>query len=251
MHIRLLRLGTSRCWHDAEKNTSALSHTFCCFGQKREGHGKSSVRNFSVQGALALSRTASMQAVTPDAREKISVFQLVLLVLSLVVIGALITDAVAPVGKEVSSIIQFLDLTACLLFFVDFCVRFARAESKAEFMKWGWVDLVACIPNVDLFRFGRMVRVLRIIRLLRGVRVGHRIISVLLKNKPKTAFAGVLLTTLLLITFASISILIAEDNAEANIKTAEEAIWWSVTTITTVGYGDKFPTSTEGRIIAM
>src|SRR5215213_11615224 len=106
-----------------------------------------------------------MQAVPPDAREKLSVFQLLLLVLSLVVIGALITDAVAPVRKEVSSIIQFLDLAACLLFFVDFCIRFARAESKTAFMKWGWIDLIACIPNVDLFRFGRMVRILRIIRL--------------------------------------------------------------------------------------
>jgi voltage-gated potassium channel len=161
-----------------------------------------------------------MQAAPPDAREKLSVFQLGLLVLSLVVIGALITDAVAPLGKEVSSIIQVLDITACVLFFIDFCIRFARAESKPAFMKWGWIDLIACIPNVDALRIGRMVRVLRIIRLLRGVRVGHRIISIVLQNKPKTAFAGVLLTTLLLVTFSAISILIAEDTAEANIKTA-------------------------------
>ncbi|HMJ88369.1 MAG TPA: ion transporter [Candidatus Acidoferrum sp.] len=192
-----------------------------------------------------------MQAAPSDAREKLSVFQLVLLVLSLVVIAALITDTVAPVGKEVSSIIQVLDITACVLFFVDFSIRFARAESKATFMKWGWIDLIACIPNVDVLRIGRMVRVLRIIRLLRGVRVGHRIISIVLQNKPKTALASVLLTTLLLVTFSAISILIAEDAPEANIKTAEDAIWWSVTTITTVGYGDKFPTSTEGRLIAM
>jgi voltage-gated potassium channel len=192
-----------------------------------------------------------MQAAPSDAREKLSVFQLALLVMSLVVITALIADAVAPVPKEVSSIIQMLDITACVLFFVDFCIRFARAERKTAFMKWGWIDLIACIPNVDMLRIGRMVRVLRIIRLLRGVRVGHRIISIVLQNKPKTAFAGVLLTTLLLITFSAISILIAEDTAEANIKTAEDAIWWSVTTITTVGYGDKFPMSTEGRLIAM
>ncbi len=192
-----------------------------------------------------------MQAAPPDVREKLSIFQLVLLVLSLVVIAVLIADAVAPVGKEVSSIIQVLDVTACVLFFIDFCIRFARAESKAAFMKWGWIDLIACIPNVDVLRIGRMVRVVRIIRLLRGVRVGHRIISIVLQNKPKTALASVLLTTLLLVTFSAISILIAEDTPESNIKTAEDAIWWSMTTITTVGYGDKFPTSTEGRLIAM
>lgn len=118
-------------------------------------------------------------------------------------------------------------------------------------MRWGWIDLIACIPNVDVLRVGRMVRVLRIIRLLRGVRVGHRIVSVILQNKPKSAFASVFLTSLLLITFSSVAILIAEDEKESNIKTANDAIWWSITTMTTVGYGDKYPITVEGRAVAI
>jgi voltage-gated potassium channel len=152
----------------------------------------------------------------------------------------------------VSTIIQILDTIVCVLFFTDFLIRFRRAESKKEFMKWGWIDLIASIPNVDILRFGRMVRVLRIIRLLRGLRVGHRVVSIILQNKPKSAFASVMLTTILLITFSSIAILIAElGRPEANIKSADDAIWWSVTTITTVGYGDRYPVSMEGRVIAM
>jgi voltage-gated potassium channel len=192
-----------------------------------------------------------MSKRAPDSVESISAFQVLLVVLSLLVIAALLVDAVVPIPKEVSTIVQALDLAACALFFIDFCIRFFRSSNKLHFMRWGWIDLLACVPNVDLLRVGRMVRVLRLIRLLRGVRVGHRLLSIFLQNKPKSAFSSVLLTTLLLITFSSISILVVETDQDANIKTAEDAIWWSVTTITTVGYGDKYPVSTEGRLIAM
>jgi voltage-gated potassium channel len=39
-------------------------------------------------------------------------------------------------------------------------------------------------------------------------------------------------------------------NTIVSIKTAEDAIWWALVTVTTVGYGDKLPVTTEGRIIA-
>ena len=53
-----------------------------------------------------------------------------------------------------------------------------------------------------------------------------------------------------MIIFCSIAILQVEDDPNSNIKTAEDAIWWAYVTITTVGYGDKFPVTTEGRVIA-
>lgn len=49
----------------------------------------------------------------------------------------------------------------------------------------------------------------------------------------------------------SVSILQVETAPNSNIKTAEDALWWSYTTITTVGYGDRFPVTTEGRLIAV
>ena len=53
-----------------------------------------------------------------------------------------------------------------------------------------------------------------------------------------------------MVIFSSIAILQVEDTTNSNIKTAEDAIWWAYVTVTTVGYGDKFPVTTEGRIIA-
>jgi voltage-gated potassium channel len=190
-----------------------------------------------------------MSTQLPDGR--VTYFQLVLLVLSIVVLCALLLDAVATLPADASRIIQNLDTAVCALFFIDFVIRFRAAEKKLLFLKWGWIDLLACIPNLDILRWGRLVRIIRLVRVLRAIRSFQRILKIITQHRTRNGLASVFVTFVLLVIFASIGILVSESGPNANIVNAGDAIWWSVSTITTVGYGDKFPVTTEGRVIAM
>jgi voltage-gated potassium channel len=193
-----------------------------------------------------------MNGNTPDGHEEVGVFQIVVLLLSVVVLAALLVDTAFHVPAEISKILQWIDTGVCCLLLLDFGIRFHRAKSRLEFMKWGWIDLLASIPNLPFLRVGRLVRILRIIRVLRAIRASQRLTSILLHNKLKGGVASVFVAFVLLVMFASIGILICEQQDDhANIKTAGDAIWWSVATITTVGYGDVYPVTAEGRCLAM
>ncbi|WCJ59610.1 ion transporter [Fontisphaera persica] len=192
-----------------------------------------------------------MQNKQTQIDTQIGPFQLAILLLSLVLLAALAADTLLTLPPEVSQVIQTMDTIVCGVLLVDFLVRLHRAESKRDFMKWGWIDLLACIPNVDALRWGRLIRVLRVIRLLRGIRSLHRIFLLIFQNKRQGGAASLGLMAFLLITFSSVAILVCERQPQSNIQTAEDALWWSVTTATTVGYGDKYPVTTEGRLVGV
>ena len=193
-----------------------------------------------------------------DKSGEVGVFQIVILVLSVLVLGALVADTAFRLPRAVSGVLRAIDTLVCVVFLADFSFRFGRAESKLAFLKWGWIDLVASIPNpggvpfLSHLRWGRVVRLFRIIRLIRALRATHQVTALLLKNIFQTGVASIVLASILLFIFSSVGILICEQHeAQANIKTANDAVWWSVNTMTTVGCPDKYPVSIEGRVLAM
>jgi voltage-gated potassium channel len=67
----------------------------------------------------------------------------------------------------------------------------------------------------------------------------------------KTILLSIVITAFVLVTVASLSILQFERHApDANLRTGADAIWWALVSITTVGYGDYFPVTFAGRVLA-
>jgi voltage-gated potassium channel len=178
-------------------------------------------------------------------------WELMMLGLSVYVIAALAADVLLPLSPSTRMILGHMDFGVCLIFLGEFVVGFARAPDRRAFMKWGWIDLLSSIPLLQTARVGRAARILRVMRVLRAVRSLRRIGTFLLRQRAEAALSAAVLLSVLLVTFASILILDLEAGRKgANIQTPADALWWAVTTITTVGYGDHYPVTPQGRIVA-
>ena len=186
----------------------------------------------------------------PISPERLSTLQVVTFILSIYVLIALFVQSVFPLSPETNTLLDGIDFYICLVFLVEFFVRLYHAPSKPTFLKWGWLDFVSSIPMLDIFRVGRVVRIIRIFRLLRAFRSTKSLLNYFLRDRKTTSFAAVTTISFMLVVFSSIAVLQFETSPDANIKTPVDAFWWAYVTITTVGYGDKYPLSIEGRIVA-
>ncbi len=184
-----------------------------------------------------------------NVKKEIKLFNILILILSVYVLISLLVSVIFELSEELNILLGYIDNFICIVFLVDFWIRFKKADNKLEFMKWGWIDLIASIPFLDFARAGRVIRLIRLVRVFRALKSTKLIYEHITHNKKQSVLTSVALISILMIIFSSIAILQFEKDINSNIKTAEDAIWWSYVTITTVGYGDKYPITTEGRII--
>jgi voltage-gated potassium channel len=193
-------------------------------------------------------RMSSAAPAEPVPRRLIYL-ELFVLVLSIYSILALAAELILPLGPEEVLLLGRVDWAVCAVFFADFVVHLWRAPNRLAYLRWGWIDLLSSIPAVDWLRWGRIFRILRILRALRSF---HEVSEHFKIAPARGTFGAVSLLTVLVAIFAALAMLQVERGAPgANIKSADVALWWAFVTLTTIGYGDFYPVTGEGRIIAV
>ncbi len=148
------------------------------------------------------------------------------------------------------SVLRAMNLLFSVIFLGDFTLRLVKAESKSRyfFREFGWADLLASLP-IEQAKILRIFRIFRVVRLLRATGAKN-IARSLIKDRAGSALYLLLIMGILVLEFGSLAVLQIEQNADgANITTGSDAIWYVLVTISTVGYGDRFPVTNAGRFL--
>jgi len=153
-------------------------------------------------------------------------------------------------NPPIQTVLTMMTALFTVVFLIDFLYRFATAPHRGHYFwrEFGWADLLSAIPLTQL-NILRVFRLQRIVWLFR--RLGaRRILRMIVQDRANSALMLLLLAAVLVMQFGSLTVLWAETaDPRANITTAADALWYTLVTISTVGYGDLYPVTAAGRIV--
>jgi voltage-gated potassium channel len=212
------------------------------------GYYGSTARGFKEVNAVSNEPTKGV-----ETKEQVGLaYQAFMLLLCVYAILNVIAGALFPLTENARQILQYADAAVCAVFFIDFLVNLWRAPDKWRYMRtWGWIDLLSSVPAINFLRIGRIARLLRILRVLRALKVTRILAGAWASRRTDSVFYAAAIVTFTMIVLCSLAVLSFEDIPGGNIRTASNALWWAISTICTVGYGDYYPVTWEGRAIAI
>jgi voltage-gated potassium channel len=201
-------------------------------------------------------------AMTVDSkttvREHSNSYEIFILTLTLMSL-AIMVGLILPLSQAELDTLRVYDNVICVVFIGDFLYSLWGSHPRSEYFvhRRGWIDLLGSVPSLGIFpalgllRLFRLFRLARISRMLRG-QAKKDLFDDIIHNRSQYATVITLLLVMLVLVSSSLFVLQFESRSpDANITTGGDALWWAIVTITTVGYGDFYPVTALGRMMAV
>jgi voltage-gated potassium channel len=182
-------------------------------------------------------------------------FSLAIQALILLSLVTFTLDTLPGLDAATKLTLRIIEYVTVGIFTIEYLLRIYVAKSKLRFAFsfYGLVDLLAILPfyvstSIDLravraFRFLRLLRILKLVRYNAAIRRFHRAFVI---AREELALFG--MAALIILYLSSVGIYYFENEAQPEqFKSVLHSLWWAVTTLTTVGYGDMYPITGGGK----
>ncbi len=181
------------------------------------------------------------------------------LVMQALILFSIFSFSIETLPDLETSTRKFLDISEVIIvivFTVEYLLRLYVADKKLSYVLsfYGLIDLIAIVPfyimsSIDLrsLRIFRLLRLFQLMKLLRFSKAMRRFSRAFVIAKEEIVVFSVV--TVMLLYLSAVGIYYFENEAQPEaFKSIVHSLWWAVTTLTTVGYGDVYPITAGGKI---
>lgn len=195
----------------------------------------------------------------------------IVIIITLIILNviAVMLETVQPIYEDYQSFFHVFDTFSIVVFSVEYLLRVwsCNIDPRYSHSIWGrlryvftlgaLIDLLAILPFYIHIIVGLDLRVLRVLRLLRLLRVFHltaymkaaQLIVNIFKAKRNELLLSLVLIFFLLIISSCLIYFVEHPAQPEHFSSIPRTLWWSIVTLTTVGYGDMIPITIQGKIL--